>query len=128
MVRKVLRSKIHGATITHADLHYEGSITLSPELMRQAGIVEYEALHVWDVTNGARLETYAICGLPGSNDICMNGAAAHLIHPGDKVIIASFEFLESDSLNEHKPKILFMDERNCIKELRSEVAGPQGSI
>ncbi len=124
MFRKVLRSKIHRATVTAADLDYEGSITIPPELMKTAQIHEYEAVCVWNVTNGSRLETYAIKGEQGSNDICMNGAAAHLIHAGDMVIIACYQFLESDEVADHKPVLVFVDENNQIKDIRAEVAGP----
>lgn len=125
MVRKFLKSKIHRATITHADLHYEGSITIPPSLLKLAKIDEYEAVNVWNVTNGNRLETYAIGGVPGSNDICMNGAAAHLFHPGDLIIIACFSFLDSKECASFKPRLVFVDENNEPKLLDSEVPGPQ---
>lgn len=125
MYRKVLKSKIHRATVTHADLDYEGSITLPPHLMQLADIAEYESVCVWNVTNGSRLETYAIAGIEGADDICMNGAAAHLTHPGDLVIIACYQYLESDAVSDHRPNLVFVDEHNKVKELRDEVAGPQ---
>ncbi|HBE70907.1 MAG TPA: aspartate 1-decarboxylase, partial [Planctomycetaceae bacterium] len=90
MYRKLLRSKIHRATVTQADLDYEGSLTLPPKLMRAADVLAHESVHVWNVTRGTRLETYAIEGEEGSQDICANGAAAHLIRPGDIVIIATY--------------------------------------
>ena len=124
MFRKVLHSKIHRATVTHADLHYEGSITLSPELLQAAKIGSYEAVNVWNVTQGTRFETYAIEGESGSSDICVNGAAAHLVRPGDLVIIACFSYLVSDQLPLHKPTLVFVDENNQIREIRDEVAGP----
>ena len=88
MNRKLLKSKIHGATVTHADLKYEGSITIAPELLKASDIAPYEAVQIWNVTNGNRFETYAIIGDSGSKDISVNGAAARLVQPGDKVIIA----------------------------------------
>ena len=94
MLRKFLRSKIHRATVTQADLHYEGSLTLPPDLLLAAGISPFESVHVWNVTRGTRLETYAILGEPGSSDVCINGAAAHLVKPGDIVIIATFGFIQ----------------------------------
>lgn len=127
MYRKLLRSKIHRATVTDANLHYEGSITLPPELLEQANLAEFEAVCVWDVTNGNRFETYTICGLPGSHQICVNGAAAHLVRPGDLVIIAAFGFYTEASVAHHQPTVVFVDEKNTLKEIRSEVAGPQWS-
>ncbi len=126
--RKVLLSKIHRATITHADLSYEGSISLPPELMQASGIDEYEAVNVWNVTNGNRLETYAIRGQTASTDISINGAAAHLVNPGDLVIIACFGFLDSEQVSAHKPKLVFVDQNNRIKELRDEIPGPLRAV
>lgn len=120
----MLRSKIHRATVTQADLHYEGSITVPPELLELAQIKEYEAVWVWNVNQGTRFETYAIEGRPGSRDICVNGAAAHLVSPGDLVIIACFGFMTEAEAADHKPKLVFVDGQNRFKELRSEVAGP----
>ncbi|RMG40560.1 MAG: aspartate 1-decarboxylase [Candidatus Dadabacteria bacterium] len=123
--RKILKSKIHRAVLTHADLHYEGSITLPPELMQAADIVEYEAVNVWNVTNGARLETYAITGEEGSRDIALNGAAARLGAPGDLLIIASFIEIDENEIKDFKPKIVFVDKDNRIVEERKEVPGPK---
>ena len=125
MFRKVLQAKIHRATVTHADLHYEGSITIPPELLEATSIHEYEAVNVWNVTQGTRFETYAITGAKASRDICVNGAAAHLVHPGDLVIIASFTYLSGEELRTHKPKLVFVDENNEIKDIRDEVPGPE---
>lgn len=122
--RKLLRCKIHRATITHADLNYEGSITISPELMEVTGVVEFEAVWIWDVTNGNRLETYVISGESGSSDICINGAAAHLIHPGDIVIIAAFGMYPESEARVHEPVVVLVDEKNAVKEVRREVPGP----
>ncbi|WP_145293025.1 aspartate 1-decarboxylase [Crateriforma conspicua] len=123
--RKMLASKIHRATVTGADLEYEGSLTVPPHLLEAAGIVPYEAIHVWDVTRGSRLETYAIEGLPNSNDICANGAAAHLIHPGDLVILATYCFVPEPEVDQHQPRLVFVDESNQIVHGGPELAGPQ---
>lgn len=122
--RKVLRSKIHRATVTHADLDYEGSVTIPPELLAASDIAEYEAVSVWNVTRGTRFETYAITGLPNSTDICVNGAAAHLVTPGDVVIIACFGWIPEHEINDHKPKLVFVDRNNRMQATRAEVAGP----
>jgi aspartate 1-decarboxylase len=122
--RNVLRCKIHRATVTQANLEYEGSITIPPELMEAAGLAEYEAVHVWNVTAGTRFETYAILGEPRSNDICVNGAAARLVQPGDKVIIAAFMLIPESKIAAYKPRLIFVDENNHFKESRPELAGP----
>lgn len=124
--RKILSAKIHRATVTAADVDYEGSLTVPPYLLEAAGISPYESIHIWNTTRGTRLETYAIAGLPGSNDICANGAAAHLVRPGDKVILAVFAFLDDDALTGHRPKLIFVDDSNRIKkDCGSEIPGPQ---
>jgi aspartate 1-decarboxylase len=123
MDRKMLKSKIHRATITGADLHYEGSITIDRELMEAADIIAYEAVCVWDVTNGSRLETYAIEGEPGSGVICLNGAAARLVAPQDLVIIASFVSMSDAEALLHEPKLVFVDGKNRMLDSRKEVAG-----
>ncbi|MDZ4785447.1 MAG: aspartate 1-decarboxylase [bacterium] len=122
--RKVLRGKIHRATVTHADLNYEGSVTIPPELLAATGIVEYEAVNIWNVTRGTRLETYAITGQPQSTDICVNGAAAHLVKPGDIVIIACFFDLHEKYVKDYKPSLVFVDSNNRIDQIRSEIPGP----
>jgi aspartate 1-decarboxylase len=108
----MLKSKIHRATVTDADIHYEGSITIDRHLMELADLVTYEQVHVWDLDNGSRLETYVIEGAPGSGEICMNGAAARLIHKGDRVIIASFIDAPDSIASDYHPRIVFVDERN----------------
>jgi aspartate 1-decarboxylase len=122
-MRKMLLSKIHRATVTHADVQYEGSITLPPHLLDAAGLVPYQAVNVWNVTNGHRFETYAIRGLSGG-DIAINGAAAHLAGPGDIVIVSAFEYLSDEQVNQHRPRLVFVDATNQITETRSEVPGP----
>ncbi len=123
--RKMLAAKIHRATVTGADVNYEGSITIPPELLEAAGMVPYEAVNVWNVTRGTRLETYTILGESGSHDICANGAAAHLIHPGDHVILATYSFVPEDRVADHQPRIVFVDHQNRITHIGPEVAGPQ---
>ena len=123
MDRKMLKSKIHRATVTGADLHYEGSVTIDSDLMRAADIIPYEAVSVWNVTNGSRLETYAIEGQPGSGVICLNGAAARLVAPQDLVIIASFVSLCNAEALTHEPKLVFVDGQNKMLNPRKEVAG-----
>ena len=120
--RRMLKSKIHRACVTQADLNYEGSITLSPELMHAADIYPNESVHVWNVTSGARFETYAILGRPGSSSVCVNGAAAHCVTPGDIIIIASFVQLPNDMAAEWLPTVIFVDESNFIREKRQEEA------
>ena len=122
--RRLLGSKIHRATVTQANLEYEGSITLPPELMKAADILNFEQVHIWNVTKGTRLETYAIQGLPQSHDICINGAAAHLMQVDDVVIIASFIEISDKKAHKHQPKAIFLDENNQIKEIRPETPGP----
>ena len=119
--RRMLKSKIHRATVTHADLSYEGSITISPELLEAANILPHESVHVWNVTAGTRFETYAIEGYPNSEAVCVNGAAAHLVTPGDIIIIASFIQLENQFCPAWSPTVIFVDESNRIKEQRLEL-------
>jgi aspartate 1-decarboxylase len=109
--------------VTGADLHYEGSVTIDRDLMDAADIVSYEKVAVWNVTNGNRLETYAIEGERGSGVICLNGAAARLVAPRDLVIIASFVNMDNEAAIAHKPKLVFVDEQNCMLPTREEDAG-----
>jgi aspartate 1-decarboxylase len=119
----MLKSKIHRATVTGADLHYEGSVTIDRNLMDAADIVSYEKVAVWNVTNGSRLETYAIEGERGSGVICLNGAAARLMAPRDLVIIASFVNMDNEAAIRHEPKLVFVDEQNRMLPPRKEDAG-----
>ncbi len=119
MERIMLKSKIHRATVTQADLDYEGSITIDEELLELTDIKEYELVKIWDVTNGNRLETYAIKGQRGSGIIGINGAAAHLIRKSDLVIIASFVNMADEEIPvDYAPKILIMDSKNRVKEMK----------
>lgn len=110
MRRRMMKSKIHRATVTGADLHYVGSITLDPELMELADIREHEQVHVLDIDNGARFETYAIPGGPG--DCVLNGAAARLVHPGDRVIVITYADYEEAELEGFTPRVVHVDSRN----------------
>jgi aspartate 1-decarboxylase len=127
MDRKMLKSKIHRATVTGADLHYEGSITIDKDLMEAADIIAYEAVSIWDVNNGSRFETYAIEGERGSGVICINGAAARMVAPQDLVIIASFVNMSNAEALAHEPKLVFVDDKNKMLPTRKEVAG-QGNL
>lgn len=112
MIRTMLKSKIHRATVTQADLHYVGSITIDDELLGAADIVENELVHVLNVSNGARFETYAIGGGPGQ--VCLNGAAARLAAPGDIVIVVAYAGVDEREVPCHRPKVVFVDEGNAI--------------
>ncbi len=112
MLRTLMKSKLHRATVTDANLDYMGSITLDPDLMEAADILPHERVQVVDVTNGARLETYAIAGRRGSGDVCLNGAAAHLVHPADIVIVISYATYDDAEARAHEPIVLFCDESN----------------
>jgi aspartate 1-decarboxylase len=112
MLRRVLKSKVHRAVVTDANVGYEGSITIDRDLMDAADLVEYEAVHVWDLTNGERLETYVIEGKRGSGTVAINGAAAHLVKRGDKVIIASFATFDEEGLGRHMVRKVFVDDAN----------------
>ena len=114
MIIEALKGKIHRATVTEADLNYIGSLTLDEDLMVAAGLMEFEKIQVLDITNGNRLETYVIKGKRGSGEVCINGAAAHLVKKGDLVIIVAYcQLIDNESLN-HKPKIVYVDEENKI--------------
>ncbi len=112
MRRRMMKSKIHRATVTDADLHYVGSITVDADLMAAADLCEYEQVAVVDIDNGNRLETYVIEGAPGSGSICLNGAAARLVSPGDKVIIISYADYEAAELADYQPTVVHVDTAN----------------
>jgi aspartate 1-decarboxylase len=118
MQRFVLKSKIHRATVTEADLNYEGSVTIDSELMRAANIVEFEQVHIYDVTNGNRIITYAMVGQANSGMICINGAAAHKVHPGDLVILATYATVDESELAGHQPRIVHVDGQNRMADAR----------
>ena len=125
MRRQVFKSKLHRATVTHADVDYEGSVTIDEDLLDASDIAEFEAVHIWNVTNGSRLMTYALKGPRGSKVVCINGAAAHLTRPGDKVIIATFAELDEEEFRSFRPTVVLLDDENRIKEAQAtEVPGP----
>jgi aspartate 1-decarboxylase len=125
MRRTFFKSKIHRATVTHADLDYEGSVSIDEDLLEAAGIWEYESVHIWNITRGTRLQTYAIRGERGSGTICINGAAAHLNKPGDLVILATFAELEESEARVHKPVVVLVDRQNrIVAQDVTEVPGP----
>ncbi len=126
MRRTLLKSKIHRATVTHADLQYEGSLTIDAELMRAADILPYERVQVWNVSNGRRLETYALEGAPGSGVVCANGAAAHHVRPEDVVIIATFaEFDDDAEARAFRPVVVRVDRANrLVAGSAEETPGP----
>lgn len=112
MKRKLLKAKIHRATVTEANLHYEGSISLDPALIRAAGLMEFEAVDIYNCTNGERFSTYVILGGPG--EVCLNGAAARLVQPGDSVIIANYAEYGEGELTDYRPKLVFVDSENGV--------------
>ncbi len=115
----MLKSKIHRATVTQAEVDYVGSITIDEELLEAAGIYEYEKVQVADVNNGNRLETYTIAGERGSGVICLNGAAAKLANVGDKVIIMAYADMDAEEIKENPPKVVFVDAENKITKISS---------
>ena len=112
MRRRMMKSKIHRATVTDANLHYVGSITVDPLLLEAANILEYEQVAIVDIDNGNRFETYTILGEPGSGDMCLNGAAARLVQRGDRVIVVSYGIYTEEELADHAPRVVHVDERN----------------
>jgi aspartate 1-decarboxylase len=121
----MFKSKIHRATVTHADLSYEGSVTVDAELLEAAGILPYEAVHIWNVTRGSRLITYALEGPRGSGAVCVNGAAAHLNQPGDLVILATFAEMSAAEAREHMPTVVRVDSNNrVLADFGPELPGP----
>ena len=127
MLRSMCKSKIHRATVTDANLAYEGSITLDPVLMEAADVREYEKVHVVNIANGARFETYVITGVEGSGDVVLNGAAARLVQPGDKVIIMSYAQYDEAELEGFEPRLVFVDDKNRIRP-RPTQESPGGQL
>lgn len=120
--RTMLKSKIHRATVTHADLHYVGSVTIDADLMAAADLLPGEQVAIVDVTNGARLETYVIEGARGSGVIGINGAAAHLVHPGDLVILISYAQMDDALARQYRPRVVHVDGENRILALGDDAA------
>ncbi len=114
MLRTFLRSKIHRATVTQADLNYEGSIAIDPILLEAADIAPFELVDIYNITNGNRLSTYAILGTPGSGEICINGAAARLVDPQDTVIICCYGQFHANQLADHRIRVVLVNEKNEI--------------
>ena len=130
MLLNYLKAKIHRATVTQADLNYEGSITIDQAIMAEAGIRPYEQVHVFNITNGNRLVTYTIEGTPGSGDCCINGAAARLVSPGDQVIIVAYCQIDDKEAADFQPRVLLMNEDNTIKDsftVRANQPRPAGA-
>jgi len=113
----VLKSKIHRATVTQSELNYVGSITIDKALMKASGLFEYEKVQVVDIDNGNRFETYVIVGEENSDSICVNGAAARLVQVGDRIIIMAYADIEIGEAEAHKPKVVFVDGNNKVKEI-----------
>lgn len=113
MIRTLLKSKIHRATVTDANLNYTGSISLDPVLCEAADLVEFERVEIYNCNNGARFATYVILGGPG--EVCLNGAAARLVQPGDSVIVANYADYSVEEVKAHKPKLIYVDEANRIR-------------
>ncbi len=125
----MFKSKIHRARVTHADLDYEGSVTISGELMDAAQMHEHEQVHIWNVTRGTRLVTYTLRGADESGVICINGAAAHLAEPGDTVILATFAEVEAKAAKDWKPTVVLVDQHNnIVSPDLHEIAGPERRI
>lgn len=124
--RTMVRAKIHRATVTAADLHYIGSITIDSQLLEVADILPFERVQVVDVNNGNRLETYAIAGEPGSGTIQLNGAAAHLVNVGDLVIVMAYAQVEEPVPDNWQPRVVLVDAQNAVTEVRS--LRPQGGV
>lgn len=124
MLRHFLLGKIHRATVTRADLDYVGSITIDPLLIEAAGFLENEKVDIYDVTNGSRLSTYVIPGIPGSGEVGINGAAAHLVTKGDLVIIANYGWMTEEEAAARTPKVVFVDEKNRITSKASQERTP----
>ncbi len=126
MRRTMFKSKVHRATVTHADLDYEGSVTIDADLLDAADILPHESVHLWNVTHGARLMTYALAGERGSGVVCANGAAAHHFTAGDLVIVATFAEMDAGEARQHEPTVVLVDDRNRIVDRRrSEIPGPE---
>ncbi len=123
MKLRLLKSKIHKAVVTETSVDYVGSVTIDKGLMDESGILPFEQVHVWNITNGSRLTTYAIEGEPGSGIICLNGAAAHLNQVGDRVIIAAFAEMENKEAKGFKPRIIIVDHNNRIESILSSSQG-----
>jgi aspartate 1-decarboxylase len=126
MLRTMMKSKIHRATVTQADLHYVGSVTVDEDLLDAADLLPGELVHIVDITNGARLETYTIAGERGSGVLGINGAAAHLVHPGDLVILIAYGQMETAEAKAYEPHVVFVDEDNRVVGTSADAADTFG--
>jgi aspartate 1-decarboxylase len=124
LLRHFLLGKVHRATVTRADVDYVGSITIDLDLIEAAGFLENEKIDIYDVTNGARLQTYVIPGRRGSGEVGINGAAAHLVNPGDLVILAAYGWMTAEEAASHRPRVVHVDARNRVTELTREERTP----
>lgn len=124
MRRELCKSKIHGATVTEANLYYEGSLTLDTRLIEAADLVPYERIQVVNINNGARLETYVLPGEPGAGTVALNGAAARLGAAGDRLILISYAHYDEDEIAGHEPRVVFVDERNQVLERGLRATAP----
>jgi aspartate 1-decarboxylase len=115
MLRFMFKSKIHRATVTDADVDYEGSLTVDSNLLKAADILPYEEIHVWNISRGTRFRTYALPGEAGSGVVCVNGAGAHLVHVGDLVIVATFTEMDDTAARTHRPRVVLVDGKNRIR-------------
>jgi len=127
-MRTMLKSKIHRAHVTGADLDYEGSITLDPILIEAADLLPFELVHVLDITNGARLETYVIEGERGKGEVVINGAAAHLVHKGDLVIVLAYASVSEEEAAHQLPRLIYVDEENKIASVGGSAVLPQEAV
>lgn len=118
MILNMLKSKIHRAVVTQAELNYVGSITIDKALMDAANILENEKVQIVDINNGNRFETYAISGKPNSGVMCLNGAAARCVQPGDKIIVMTYCFIDEEEAKKHKPIVVFVNENNSVNEIK----------
>ena len=122
----MLKAKIHRVTVTDADLNYQGSITIGTELLDASGILPHERVEIYNCTNGERFATYVIVGRPG--EICVNGAAARLVQPGDVLIIAAYAQLDADEAAGHSPTVVYVDEHNAITEIKTAWDEPRDEV
>lgn len=123
MLLKILKGKIHRAVVTEADLNYVGSVTVDSDLLEASGILPHEAVEIYDITNGARLVTYALRAKPGSGTLCINGAAAHLVKKGDLVILCSFALMDAFEAETFQPRVVLVDNKNAIRSVSRYVDG-----
>ena len=123
MLLTMLKGKIHRATVTNANLQYEGSVTIDRDLLAASGILPHEAVDILDVTNGARITTYTLVGPPGSGMVCVNGAAAHQVHKGDLVIICAYAQMTPEEAEAYEPTVVLVDEHNRVRQISRYKAG-----